>query len=901
MEELSCLKIDGYHLVASYTRSVGTHGGCCVFAIDDLKNKVELYDLKHYSEDFDVECSCAVDRINKVVIVVVYRSPVGAIDKFFEQIKKVLENIEKKFSRYKHIICGDFNICLLKHDKTATSFKDILIQHNFTQTITDPTRVTKNSASLIDNIFVNYDNSLKGNIVNTALSDHYAQTIGLHLDNASVVPKKTYAPVFSKGKLEQFAHEVSLFSWEDVYRAETDSGEGYEVFVSKILDLMKVVFVPKCTRIHTKDHSWITCGIRISCKNKRKLYISRNKGLITNEFYKKYCDVLKRVINLSKKMKNENYLRNSQNKGKAMWSLIDQYTGKPRKEHSILENMANTDDNIASATLTLNKVNEHFINICPKLTNKETQVKVNQNRKSLFLYPATEGEVHCIIKSLRNTSSVGDDGIPVKLIKSIAPHIAEPLTFIINKSFETGNFPQQLKCARVKAIFKKGEKDDIGNYRPIAILNSFSKVYEKIIANRLTDFLEKEKILNGNQNGFRKGKSTIRSVYMALIEILHSINNGKNTVAVCLDLSKAFDSVEHDTLLKKLESYGIRGIALRLIASYLTDRIQYVAEKMANGNLIKSEILKIKRGVPQGSILGPLLYIIYTNELPQVLPERILQFADDTSVIISCKEGGQFLKEKIANAINTLQRWFHENNLTLNLDKTQILNFSFHETKYRLCIPYYNDTYIDSNNTIYFLGIGLDSRLDWTYHIDSLLSKTGKYAYALRMMNVLINRQTALTAYYAHVHSRLSYGIIFWGRSSDFIRVFRLQKRCVRNVLGLRFTDSCKEYFIQMGILTLPCMYIYECILFVKKNMDLFISCSHLYDTRSRENLVCNKYNYSYLQKNVEHMTIKIFNTVPAAIRNLPVSKMKYVIRKILSYKAYYTIEEFLQDSDFNL
>lgn len=904
VEELQCLRIDGYRLVASYTRSVGTHGGSCVFVTDDLENKVECYDLRQDCEDFNFECACAVDGVNRTVIVTVYRSPTGDTDKFLERLNKIIDNINKKFIRHKKIICGDFNICLLKESQLANRFRDILRQNNFTQTITKPTRVTKKCASLIDNIFINYDDSLQGVILYTALSDHYGQAIELsprdEIRGCAVDSK--FVRVFSNSKLDQFADEISRFSWNNVC-CENDANAAYGLFLSRILGLVQIVFPPKRITTQNGRGSWLTRGIRISSKNKRKLYILRNRGQVSDEFYKGYCSVLKKVVISAKRMSSERYLSNAKDKGKAIWSLINQYTGKNKKEKgSILENIKT--DGIESAEAVLNSVNDYFINACPEITDGNDLSGICYNQNSLFLQPVVEEEVISVIKSLKNTSSVGDDEIPTKLIKHIARYIAEPLCHIINTSFLTGTFPTELKWAKVKPIFKKGDRSNVSNYRPIAILNNLSKIIEKIIASRILTFFDRENILNNNQNGFRKGRSTIRSVYVALTDILHSMNEKNNTVALCLDLSKAFDSVEHNILLRKLEKYGVRGIALSLVASYLSDRKQYVAETTEAGHCIKSNILEIKRGVPQGSILGPLLYIIYTNDLPLVISERVLQFADDTSVVISTKGEGNLtdlVSERVGATLGTLDHWFKKNNLLLNVNKTQMIDFSFGQSKDRLSIAYNDNTHITSVDQINFLGIGIDSRLDWSYHIDRVVSRVGGFAYALTMISRLISVRASLVAYYAHVQSRLSYGVIFWGHSRESIRVFRLQKRCIRNMFQLHYQESCKIHFIQRGILTLPGIYIYECVLFVKRNMDLFTNVAHSHDTRNRQDLSCGRYNFSYLQKNVEFMTNKIFNKVPIELRSLPTAGLKVSLHRILVKKAYYDLEEFFSDRDFKL
>ena len=217
-------------------------------------------------------------------------------------------------------------------------------------------------------------------------------------------------------------------------------------------------------------------------------------------------------------------------------------------------------------------------------------------------------EVFNAINSLKNTNSTGFDEIPTKLLKKCAYILCEPLTKLINMSFESGVFPDQLKLTVIKLLHKKGELSDISNYRPIALLSTIAKVYEKIMANRIYDFLIKFNILNNRQNGYIRGRSTNRAIFQVLEEILTGINEDEYTVCVCMDLSKAFDSVDYETLYDKLELLGFRGLSLDLIKSYLTNRQQCVVTEDSEGKQIYSDWCVVKRGVPQGSILGPLLF-----------------------------------------------------------------------------------------------------------------------------------------------------------------------------------------------------------------------------------------------------------------------------------------------------
>ena len=278
--------------------------------------------------------------------------------------------------------------------------------------------------------------------------------------------------------------------------------------------------------------------------------------------------------------------------------------------------------------------------------------------------------------SLKNTNSVGEDEIPVKLLKVVASEITPPLVHIINLTLDTGYFPDKLKVAEIIALYKKGDKDLISNYRPITLLSNISKIFEKIIYSRLIYFFDRFNVISTSQNGFRKNKSRTTAIYHALCKIINSQNERQPTFLMCLDLSKAFDSVDHSILLNKLEYYGVRGVSLQLIGSYLRNRVQRVVERDKNGEILKSEIIAAKRSVPQGSVLGPLLYLIYTNNLACTIDEDVIQFADDTSLIFSDPSTVN-LNTNIFSTLETLENWFAANNLLLNTNKTQLIKFNY--------------------------------------------------------------------------------------------------------------------------------------------------------------------------------------------------------------------------------
>ena len=356
-----------------------------------------------------------------------------------------------------------------------------------------------------------------------------------------------------------------------------------------------------------------------------------------------------------------------------------------------MSNNANTDfiinnSKINDSDLISEKFNEFFVNIGKNLSDKiscskssfyDYMPKQYQRNNSCALFLTTPIEILQIIKSLKDSESVGIDEIPIKIIKSVAAVIMEPLSKIINCCLVTGIFPDKLKIARVCPIYKSGDKSDLSNYRPVSVLNGFSKIFEKIIYARITDYVCKNEIINPSQFGFRSGHST----YMALLnlydKVSEAIDNNEYCIGVFIDLSKAFDTIKHDILLKKLELYGIRGIANDLIKNYLFNRQQFV-----RFNNSQSSLKNAYCGVPQGSILGPLLFLLYINDITYCCKYlKFILFADDTNLLYSNPDFNQLIN--ITNSeLDILSDWFRANMLSLNVAKTNYMLFGFKKMQF---------------------------------------------------------------------------------------------------------------------------------------------------------------------------------------------------------------------------
>jgi hypothetical protein len=381
---------------------------------------------------------------------------------------------------------------------------------------------------------------------------------------------------------------------------------------------------------------------------------------------------------------------------------------------------------------------------------------------------------------------------------------------------------------------------------------------------------------------------------------LSSLDKKEIVGGLFLDLQKAFDCVNHDILLSKLNFYGISGKANKLLKSYMTDRYQRVVMKDKLSNNLTSEWELIKHGVPQGSVLGPLLFLIYINDLPRTiinLANSVL-FADDTSIIISNPDLQEF-KYNIEAALQETSIWFLNNLLTLNYNKTHFLQF-FVKKQNEITIQIItSNTILTNTNSTKFLGLTLDSMLSWSEHIAALTTKLNKACFAIRTVKPYMTSKVLRTIYYSYFHSIMTYGIIFWGSSYLSNNIFKIQKRAIRILTNKCKHDSCRQLYKQLQILTLPAQYIFSLLMFVIKHMDFFPSNFEIHDqnTRYKHNLHFPTTNLTLTQKGVLYSGIKVFNHLPMYIKSLSKNPkhFKTELKNFLLDQSLYSLEEYYQ------
>ena len=416
--------------------------------------------------------------------------------------------------------------------------------------------------------------------------------------------------------------------------------------------------------------------------------------------------------------------------------------------------------------------------------------RIETQQRSMYLKPVTSYEIANIIKSLKTKNTMDVNHLNTKIIQSTANYICEPLTTIINSCFEQGVIPDRMKMAKVIPVYKNGNTNDCTNYRPIAVLPVFSKVMESAMMSGLVSFLDGQRILTSHQNGFRKGRSTMDAIQSLLDYVWTAMEDGDDAHAILCDLSKAFDCLRHDILLQKLERSGIRGQPLALMTSYFTNRRQAV---YVDGRL--GEFLPNVNGVAQGSLIGPLTFCMYINDLPSNIQGHVILFADDTTLVNRDKTL-ETLDNKAAAMIHEAKTWFQQNGLTLNERKTSHIKF----TNKR-------NTKIEKTSAK-LLGITLDTRFTWKDHIQDLSPRLATSLYAVRRVRQLVGVEAALTTYHAMFHSRMTYGLRLWGESAHAIKIGTLQKAAIRAIEQVPSTTHCKPLFRKYKILTLASVYL---------------------------------------------------------------------------------------------
>ena len=877
------------------------YGGVCVYVKSSL-----TYKRKPDLEIQDIECIWIELTLNqlRLLIGVFYRPPNSGND----YLTKVEDSIHLALDCRPNdlVVVGDLNFNML-NQLSARKINSLCQQLGLDQTINEPTHFTENSSSLIDIMLVNN----LDNLINSGVSDPFLnQNVRYHCPIYGIFKYKKYKVSsfkrtiwqYDKGDYQDLKLNARKTQWETLkdFNINTYSKQ----LTNKVYELTKQSIPNKIVTVKPSEPPWINSQIKRKIRSRKRAYRKARTSNNINH-WNKFKRIRNEVTTFIRTTKKEHYdklavkLQSDNLSSRDWWKTLKSFITDNNKP--AIPALADNGITVHDATAKANLLNDYFASqthlpdenaIVPNICNSQTR---------LSTLAFTAEEVRSVLDCLPLGKASGSDDINNRVLRELSNEVCTPLCDLFNRSIATGSFPSPWKEAHVCAVFKKGDPSLVCNYRPISLLSNIDKVFERLVFKHVYNFFLDTNFLSPFQSGFIPGDSTVNQLTYIYNAFCKALDEGKEVRAVFFDISKAFDRVWHKGLLAKLKGAGITGSLLNWFSDYLSDRKQRV---IIPG--VQSNWADVKAGVPQGSILGPLLFLVYINDIVSDIQSNIRLFADDTSLYLIVEHAN--VSADILNTdISKITEWAKSWIVSFNPTKTESLLISRKVNKTRhpsLSMANEEITEVSSHR---HLGILLSNDGNWHSHIEYIKSKAWPRIHIMRKLKFVLDRKSLEKVYFCFIRPILEYADITWDNCTQYQKdeLDKIQHEAMRIVTGTTKLASIRDLYNETKWQTLESRrQKHKLIMFFKMFNHLsptylsslvpaLVSDISGYRLRNANNLTIPPYRTKLYAESFLPSVLHQWNSLPQSIRDSDsVSSFKEALNKqdALKPHSYYYI-----------
>jgi hypothetical protein len=886
------IKIDGYSIERHDRERSG--GGVCIY----IKNNAS-YNPREDLQSPDIEnvwIEIVLPKTRPIIVGAVYRPPKQCYNKFLSEFEQILTKLSYDTEKY---ILGDFNISF--NHKTPPIFRNysnILSIFNLHQLIQTPTRVTDHSSTILDHILCNNQEKVcQSGTINVGFSDHSIiyctrKIVRGTLNTSNAVTIRSMKH-YDK---ETYCNLLNQTDWVE-FTSISDVNSAWLKFKNVMNDVIDMVAPVKEIKIKSRTEPWMTSEILEGIASRDQSFYKHRKNKSDTNLYKKYCQErndVQRSIRQSKKEYLSLKFEENKHDSKKLWSQLKNlgYSDKSKEKGNIILNI---NDTLCYDSLTVaNHINHFFTTIADVLVSKlpavisstfgidspkfqEYYVAKGITASDFKIKTVTNDFIFKELCSLNHGKSTGLDRISPRFLKDGANILTTPIAHIVNLSIRTGSVPDDLKVARVTPLYKKKSKVEVGNYRPVSVLSTVSKILEKSVYTQVESYLTSNKLIYEYQSGFRRKISTNTCLVYLTDYIKSEIGSGNYVGIVAIDVQKAFDCVNHDILCRKLDLMGIESTWFK---SYLSHRKQIV-----NVNGTNSDIYDVKCGIPQGSLLGPLLYLCYCNDMEMAVKCKLILYADDSIIMVSDKDP-KLIEAKLAVELQSINQWLIENKLSLHPGKCEAILFAS-KRKCKKVLNFsvnFNDTTIQAETNIKYLGSFIDQTLSGQDNVNSIVSKGNSRLKFLYRYKRVLNTGTRKILSSALIQGHMDYACVAWYYSTSNVLKHKLQvlqNKVARFILNKGPQDhighselksigylNVNDRVSQLSLNLVHSIYYNRCPEYLKSHFTK-IRDLHSHNTRGSEYNFVVPVTNTITQGTYYYNVIKDWNSMPDSLRSI--------------------------------